>query len=101
MVFSDAHVLTRMVAGAPLANNDISAACRLAPKNFYPSRLLSDSLPFLELPTPFLCAMDKNQIELTYRLNTEFGELLAMTIHFMVSLAALLFENKNFIALNL
>jgi len=45
--------------------------------------------------------MDKNQFVLTDRLNAEFTELLAVTIHFLVTLAALLFEDKYFVALNM
>jgi len=44
--------------------------------------------------------MGKNQFELTDRLNAELGELLAMTVHFLVTLATLFLENQNLVTLN-
>ena len=57
MVFANAYVFTRIVYGAALANQNIARFGNLSPKSFTPKRLLSDSRPFLELPTPFLCAI--------------------------------------------
>ena len=47
-----------MVLRTALTLDDAAYARHLEPPNiFTPSRLLSDSRPFFELPTPFLCAI--------------------------------------------
>ena len=43
----------RVVHRTPLANDDVAGLSELTTESFTPSRLLSDSRPFFELPTPF------------------------------------------------
>lgn len=57
VVAAYAYVLAGVVFGAPLAYYDVSGYCCFSRENFTPRRLLSESRPFLELPTPFLCAI--------------------------------------------
>ena len=50
MVFANAYVFTRIVYGAALANQNIARFGNLSSEKFY-------AQAFLELPTPFLCAI--------------------------------------------
>lgn len=68
-------------------------------KIFTPRRLLSESRPFLELPTPFLCAIFYT-MDLVVRLcflgddvaDEYFCQVLAVTVLFLVTLAAFFLE---------
>ena len=57
VVLAHTYVKTGMVNRATLTLDDIACFGVLTAKIFTPSRLLSDSRPFFELPTPFLCAI--------------------------------------------
>ena len=74
------------------------------PKSLIPKRLLSDSRPFLELPTPFLCAISLCLVVVKWLsddlFDAHFGKLLAVSVQLAVALSSLLVEDEHLIALN-
>ena len=56
VVLADADIVARVVHRTALADEDVARFGNLTAEEFY-SQSLSDSRPFLELPTPFLCAI--------------------------------------------
>ncbi len=58
VILTDTHVLTRVVNGASLANDDVAGLSELTTEKLHTESLaLRLTRPFFELPTPFLCAM--------------------------------------------
>ena len=57
VVAADADARPRAEAGAALADDIIPALTSWPAKIFTPSRWLCESRPFLEEPSPFLCAI--------------------------------------------
>lgn len=53
VILADTYVLARIVDSTSLANDDVASFSELTTESLMPSRLLSDSRPFFELPTPF------------------------------------------------
>src|SRR5690554_6721284 len=83
-----------------------TAAC--PPNIFTPRRLLCDSRPFFELPTPFLCAILFSFLQLKeqvlqfefmlYSCNSQLCKLLTVTILFLVTFSSFLLEDNYFIS---
>ena len=72
------------------------------PKRLTPSRLASESRPFLVEPPPFFCAIDSISLNLAavwtnQRLNGNFGVVLAMPLGFGVVLAPTMLKDSNFV----
>src|SRR5207248_2875276 len=65
------------------------------PNTFTPSRCALESRPFLELPKPFLCAMNHLYENVVHG---HLGVILPVTNGALVLLLALEFENQNLIA---
>mgnify|MGYP001682344284 CR=1 FL=1 len=69
-----------------------------------PKRLLSDSRPFLELPTPFLCAISLCLVVVKWLsddlFDAHFGKLLAVSVQLAVTLSSLLVEDEHLVALD-
>ena len=115
IVAAHAHILPWIVAGSSLAETMMFPAMAFCTPNILtPRRLLSDSLPFFELPTPFLCAM----VQLVLIRPRPFRfccwlaglggsyigdeqlaqQLLPMSVHLLVALRLFLLKDQNFVA---
>lgn len=57
VVLAQTHVVARVDLGAMLTIDDVAALTCSPPNFLQPSLWPSESRPFLELPTPFLCAI--------------------------------------------
>src|SRR5579883_1749448 len=66
------------------------------PKTLTPNRWELESRPFLELPSPFLCAIGHLHHDVA---DLHFREVLAMSDGLLILLFALEFENQNLVAL--
>src|SRR4051812_1226863 len=66
------------------------------PNRFTPSRCALESRPFLELPSPFLCAI--RSLLQQNLINGQLSVILAVTVSALVLLLALEFEDECFIA---
>ena len=99
MILADTYVLARIVDSTSLANDDVASFSELTTESLMPSRLLSDSRPFFELPTPFVCHVSLNLRLCDNFFHENLAQELTVSVLLLIACSAFLLEHEDFVVL--